>query len=85
MYTILPDLEKNLYREFGAKRRFAQGAYSIFLSNQFSKDQLIEFVGERYKGVYTIITSGTIKKCKSVMENHKLSVKRGEVEISTLL
>lgn len=81
----LPNLEKELFRMFRSKRKFAEREYAIFLTNQFYKEQFIEFVRSRFPTVEPVTTSGTIKKCKSVMEAHRKSIKASESEISTLL
>lgn len=63
----LREIEETIRRVFRAKRKYASGNYAIFLTNQFYKDQFIEFVNSRIKGARTVITSGTIKKCKDAI------------------
>ncbi len=85
MVSVLPKLEKDLFKTFRSKRKFAEKDYVIFLTNQFYKDQFIEFVRGNFSSVECIVTSGTIKKCKSVMQKHIVSQTLREKEISTLL
>lgn len=85
MYTILPDIEKELFRKFRIKRKFAEGRYSIFLANQFNRDDVIDFLSEIFPEVQSLVTSGTMKKCKSVMKGHIKKLKTGKKEVSTLL
>ncbi len=85
MYAVLPDLEKELFRAFRAKKRFAEGKYSIFLATQLNRDRVIEFAGDRFPEVQSIVTSGTMKKCKSVMNEHREKLETEKKEVSTLL
>lgn len=85
MYTVLPALEKEMFGVFRSRRKFAEGNYAIFLTNQFYKDQFMEEVKGRFRDVQPITTSGTIRKCKSVMARHQETMKQEAGEISTLL
>ncbi len=82
--SLLPDLEKNLSRMFRARRKFLNGTYAIFLTNQFQKDQVISYIGENYRDVETLVTSGTIKKCKKFIDLHSEFTGKEEKEISAL-
>lgn len=84
MYSILPNLEKELFKAFRSKRRFAEGKYSIFLANQFNRDDIIDFLKSRFPEIQSIVTSGSIKKCKAVMNEHNKKSK-AEEKVSTLL
>lgn len=85
MYPMLPDLEKELFRAFRVKRKFAEGKYSIFLTNQFNRDKVLDFLAGRFPEIQSIVTSGTMKKCKSVMKEHIEKLNTEKKEVSTLL
>jgi len=57
-------LSRDLFRNFRCKIKFRSGDYAIYLATQFNKERVINFV-ESYGDSRTIITSGTIRKCKS--------------------
>ena len=82
--SLLPGLEKDLTRMFRARRKFLNGTYAIFLTNQFQKDQVISYIEENYREVETLVTSGTIKKCKKFIELHKEFTGKEVKEISAL-
>lgn len=82
MDSVLPTLERELFRTFRSKRKFSEGKYAIFLTNQFYKEQFLELIGKRFTNVETVITSGTIKKCKSAIELHRKNRVSLEKEIS---
>ena len=85
MTPVLANLEKELFRVFHSKRKYAEKEYAIFLANQFNKDEVIDFIRNGFPSVETVVTSGTVKKCKAVMESHKIANVPKEKEISTLL
>ncbi|KAA8923115.1 hypothetical protein [Thermoplasma sp.] len=60
------DLSRDLFRNFRCKIRFHEGEYAIYLATQFNKDRVIRFINA-YGDSRTIITSGTIRKCKSMI------------------
>ncbi len=67
VHTIVngEELDKYLFSSFGLKRKFKNKNYRIYLVNQFNKNIIIKKIELRgYKVVYV---SGTIKKCKRVM------------------
>lgn len=82
--SVLPGLERELFRTFRSKKKFSGGNYAIFLTNQFYKEQIIGFIKNRFSSVETLITSGTLKKCKTVMNSHKMAQESLEKEISAL-
>ncbi len=84
MQSILPSLEKDLVKMFRARRKHVNGPYVIFLTNQFQRDQVVSLVKQSHKDVESLITSGTIKKCKKFMESHKAMSGKEEKEISAL-
>ncbi len=85
MTLVLPNLERELFRLFRSKRKYAEKEYAIFLTDQFNKDKLIQFITDSSYPAETVVASGTIKKCKAVMESRKKSNAPEEKEISTLL
>lgn len=85
MSVVLPSIEKELFRTFRSKRKYVEGNYAIFLTNQFYKEQVISALNTRFSDVETVVTSGTIKKCKSGIGIHRTSRSKAEKEISTLL
>ena len=78
----LAGLDRELFRIFRSKRKYVEQNYAIYLTNQFNRDSLVQFVNTRIKGVSTIITSGTIKKCKNEMSDHRIRTKPQENVIS---
>ena len=85
MTPVLANLEKELFSVFRSKSKFADKEYAIFLTNQFNKNKFIEFIRHGFPTVETVVTSGTIKKCKTIMESHRSAGLLKEKEISTLL
>lgn len=67
MESGLRKAESDLNRIFRAKKKFVKGSYAIFLTNQFYRDQLIVYVNEKLPGFQTLLTSGSIKKCKKAV------------------
>jgi hypothetical protein len=65
---ILPSIDRELLKIFRAKRKFYDGAYAIYLTDQFMKEMLIEHLKKSFPGIKTVITSGTIKKCKAAIK-----------------
>lgn len=84
MQLVLPAMERELSRVFKARRRHVAGSYAVFLTSQYQKDQLIAFVKEKFRDVDTLVTSGTIRKCKKFIESHRASSGKEEKEISAL-
>lgn len=84
MQSVLPSLDRELSKYFRSRRKHLSGQYAIFLTNQFQKDQFISFVKQNYRGVETLLTSGTIRKCKKFIESHRESSGKEEREISAL-
>lgn len=64
-------LEKELYRIYRSKRKYSENNYAIFLTNQFYKESLTEFISKNFKDVEILTVSGTIKKCKTIIKRHK--------------
>lgn len=64
MTSRLKGIESELGRIFRAKKKYSKGNYAIFLTNQFYKDQFVDYVNKRMTGVESVISSGSIKKCK---------------------
>ncbi len=54
--------------KIGCKRKFRNRSYAIYLTDQYNKDRAINIINTS-QGARTIITSGTIKKCKEAMKN----------------
>jgi|YelNatPaOPRAMG01_1025707.scaffolds.fasta_scaffold12914_5 hypothetical protein len=67
-------LERDLFSVFHAKKKFVDGPYAIFLTDQFKKKRLIDYVNSKYPESTTLITSGTILKCKKFMASHSVAV-----------
>ncbi len=63
----LKSVETSLYRVFRAKRKYVEGDYAVFRTNQFYKDQFIEYVRNEMEGAETLVTSGSMKKCKAAI------------------
>jgi len=68
LQNILGTLDAGLARG-GCKRKFRNDGYAIYLANQNNRDRAIDFING-LPDVRTVITSGTIRKCKSVMKKH---------------
>ncbi|WP_297217935.1 hypothetical protein [Thermoplasma sp.] len=70
------ELSRDLFRTFRCKVKFHHGDFAIYLATQFNKDRVIQFINS-YDGSRSIITSGTIRKCKKKMQNESLKEKLG--------
>ncbi|WP_393970958.1 hypothetical protein OXIME_001203 [Oxyplasma meridianum] len=70
MEDIIQQLERDLFAVFHAKKKYIGGQYAIFLTDQFKKKRFIEYVNSYGHGAVTLITSGTILKCKKFMASH---------------
>lgn len=64
-------LENNLFKLFRCRKKYFDPPYVIFRTNQFYKDRVIEHIRKNFEFCKTITVSGTIKKCKKVMQEHK--------------
>ncbi|MGP6220177.1 hypothetical protein [Caldiplasma sukawensis] len=65
-------MRRDVFRIFGAKKKYDDGKYVIYLTDQFLKEGVLAFVRREY-GPVTIYTSGTIKKCKKVIQERNAS------------
>lgn len=65
-------MRKDVFRIFGAKKKYDDGKYVIYLTDQFLKEGVIAFIKREY-GPVTIYTSGTIKKCKKFIQDKNAS------------
>ena len=81
--SIITRIDRELYQIFRAKRKYFQDRYAIYLTDQRSRDKLLEYIRDRIPEVQTIITSGTIRKCKSYLNKGKDEIKG--IESSGLL
>ncbi len=70
MQNSLKSIEQDLGRVFRAKKKFSDGNYCIFMTSQYYKEQLISYIKDNLDGVESLITSGSIKKCKDFIRNH---------------
>ena len=70
MEDIISQLERDLFSVFRAKKKYVEGPYAIFLTDQFKKKRLIEYVNSSSRDVTTLITSGTVLKCKKFIASH---------------
>ena len=71
MSNLLNTLSGDLYRSMKCKLKFSEGEYSIFLTDQFRKQELSEYMSSYYGDVEIVTVSGTIRKCKTIMlESH---------------
>lgn len=64
-------LENELYRIYRSRKKYHEENYAIFLTDQFYKDGLTEFITKKFPTVGIVTVSGTIRKCKTVMSRHK--------------
>lgn len=60
-------IDKYLYKFYNIKRKYKNDSFMIFLCDQFNKDNIIKIIEK--KGYDVIYVSGTIKKCKKIMNN----------------
>ncbi len=58
-------IDKYLYNHYSVKRKYKNNNFAIFMCNQFNKDIIIKMLEKKGYGV--IYVSGTIKKCKKIM------------------
>lgn len=63
----LRQVESALYRVFRARRKYVEREFAVFRTNQLYKEKFIDFVRAEMDGVETVITSGSMKKCKRVI------------------
>lgn len=61
----------DLYRKFGTKLKWINGDNAIVLTDQFQKDVICQYIQNK-TGVSIITVSGTIKKCKSLLNIPKI-------------
>jgi hypothetical protein len=78
MENTIRHLERDLFSVFHAKKKFVDGSYAIFLTDQFKKKRLIDYINSKGPEATTLITSGTILKCKKFMASHSLEVLKQE-------
>lgn len=71
LQSRLKIIESSLYRVFRARKKYVNGNYAVFRTNQYYKDQLMDYVMREMQGVETIITSGSMKKCKETIIKRK--------------
>ncbi|MEM0155773.1 MAG: hypothetical protein QW597_04120 [Thermoplasmataceae archaeon] len=67
MDQFLKTLADDLFHSFRCRLRFNEGQYAIFLTDQFRKLELSEYMSEYYGDVRIVTVSGTIRKCKKVI------------------
>ncbi len=60
-------IDRELYRLFHAKRKYAQNDYAIYLTDQFTSAQFITYFNEKIKDAETMYVSGTIRKCRKII------------------
>jgi len=65
MSQFIKTLSGDLFRTMKSKLKFSYGEYSIFLTDQFRKQELSEYMSSYYGDVQIITVSGTIRKCKT--------------------
>ncbi len=58
-------IDKYLYNFYSIKRKYKNSNFAIFMCNQFNKDYIIKIIEK--KGYDVVYVSGTIKKCKKIM------------------
>ncbi|MFG1460475.1 MAG: hypothetical protein AAE987_03740 [Thermoplasmataceae archaeon] len=61
----------DIHRKFGTKLKWTDGNNAIVLTDQFQKDVICQYIQNK-TSVSIITVSGTIKKCKSLLEIPKL-------------
>ena len=66
-------LDKNLFRIFRCRKKYSEQKYLIFLTNQFLREQVVEYINENFRPAMVLTVSGTIKKCKKKIQEHKAS------------
>ena len=71
LQSRIKHIDSDLYRVFRARRKYIRGNYAIFRTNQYYRDQFIEYVKNEMPGVETITTSGSMKKCKEAITARK--------------
>lgn len=63
----LNKMEADLRNSFNVKFRFINLPYVIFLTDQFQKSYVSEYISRHYPEVSIISVSGTMKKLKSMI------------------
>ncbi|MEM0139547.1 MAG: hypothetical protein QXZ44_02915 [Ferroplasma sp.] len=62
--------DRDLYNYYGIKRKYRNDKFCIYMCNQLNRNSTMKII--RNKGGYTIITSGTIKKCKNAISKFNM-------------
>jgi hypothetical protein len=75
MNQFLKTMADDLFHSFKCKLKFNEGQYAIFLTDQFRKPRLSEYMSEYYGDVRIVTVSGTVRKCKRVMAEDVISRK----------
>lgn len=65
----LKQVESTLYRIFRSRKKYVEGDYAIFRTNQYYKEKFIDYVQKEIDGAETLITSGSMKKCKETISS----------------
>ncbi|MEM0157661.1 MAG: hypothetical protein QXN26_06325 [Thermoplasmataceae archaeon] len=60
-------IDRDLYRLFHAKRKYAQNDYAIYLTDQFTSAHFVSYFNEKISDAETMYVSGTIRKCRKVI------------------
>lgn len=67
MGHLLKTMADDLFRSVKCRLKFSEDEYSIFLTDQFRKPNVSEFISTYYDDVRIVTVSGTMRKCKKVM------------------
>ena len=60
-------IDRELYRLFRAKRKYMEGNYAIYLTDQFTMGPFVSYFNQKINEAETLYVSGTIRKCRKVI------------------
>ncbi|BAB59934.1 TVG0793261 [Thermoplasma volcanium GSS1] len=70
VYSETPELLSDaLFRKFRCKTKFRKENFIIVLASQFNKDKVINYINSEIIGSRTLVTSGTMRKCKAYIND----------------
>lgn len=71
--AVLQEAMSRAYHRYRCRTRFTSGNYGIVLTDQFHKEAVCDFLESSFPNLRIITVSGTIRKCKKMMEKDQAS------------
>ncbi len=60
-------IDRELFRLFRAKRKYVEGDFAIYLTDQFTMGPFVSYFNQKINDAETFYVSGTIRKCRKVI------------------